>query len=67
MLSKPDVICQKVVQPREIRLEDIKLLQLSDQTKEVIFNSNVESLKGLLGHDSEEVFRRLLKDYWGLK
>jgi len=66
MLPKRDVMREKIVTSGGIRPENFKMPQLSDETKEVIRNSNIQSLKGLLGPDSEEVFRKLLKQYWGL-
>ena len=67
MSSKHGVLCQKIVTSAEVPSESIEIPELDEQVQQIIRDSKLESLKGLLGPDSQRVSRQLVEIYWSTK
>ena len=67
MSSKYGALCQKVVTSSDVDISKIELPALTDELKQIIRDAKHKSLEGLLGSDSEQVFRKLVEQYWTVK
>jgi len=61
------VLCQKIVTASEINLAKIELPPVTENLKQIVLDAKIDSLKGLLGPDSQQVLRKLVEQYWTVK
>jgi len=64
MSSKYGVLYQKIVTSKEVDFEKIKPSVITDEMRQIIQDSKLKSLEGLLGPDSERELRKLVEQYW---
>ncbi len=64
MSKKHVVFGQKVVTSHNILLDETTFLPISEEVKQIIRDSKIESLQGLLGPDAKSVAWELVQDYW---
>jgi len=67
MNSKHGVLCYKIVTPEQVDVANIEFPKVSRAVRQVIRESKVESLQGLLRKDWQRTAHELAREYWGIK
>lgn len=67
MNSKYGVLCYRVVTPGQADVDKIEFPKISETVRQVIRETKIKSLQGLLGDDWQKIARDLAKEYWGIK
>lgn len=57
-------LCSKEVTAADVHLPEIAIADLSEVARRVIEESELPSLKRLLGPDSRQALRQLVERYW---
>ena len=67
MASKHGVLCQKIVTSAQVDVADIEFPAISETVRQIIQDTKLESLQGLLEKDWQRVAHELANEYWGVK
>jgi len=66
MDSEHGVMCYKIVTSEQVNVDNIELPEVSEVVRQVIRESKLESMKGLLGRDWQNAAHKLAREYWGI-
>ena len=67
MSTTDEIFGHKIVTAGQINFETVVSVRIADEVRKIILESNLPSLQGLLGPNSEKVLRKLAAQYWGIE